>query len=209
MDFRMLGPFEVWNNGMQVPLGGRRQRAVLALLAIHAGEVLSTDRIVEEIWAEDSPPSAVRTVHAYISRLRSNLRGGNPVGSGSEILVSRDPGYVLAIDPMQVDAARFEQAVSQASACLKAGDPTRANGELPGCPGALARHRSRRFRLRVIRGDRVTTSFRTATGGHRASDRHRSRFGPAFTTGCRTRESCRQLPDERALLGTADARVVP
>ncbi len=126
----MLGPFEVWNDGMQVPLGGRRQRAVLALLAIHAGEVLSTDRIVEEIWAEDSPPSAVRTVHAYISRLRSNLRDAKPIGSGSEILVSRDPGYVLAIDPMQVDAARFEQAVSQASACLKAGDPTRASGEL-------------------------------------------------------------------------------
>lgn len=130
MEFQMLGPFEVWDGGSPIPLGGRRQRAVLALLAIHAGEVLSVDRIIEEIWAEDSPPSAVRTVHSYVSRLRSSLRSGRGTGSKSDILISRDPGYVLTIDPVDVDAVRFERGVTQASALMDSGDPAKANGEL-------------------------------------------------------------------------------
>lgn len=130
MDFRMLGPFEVWDDGSPISLGGRRQRAVLALLAIHAGEVLSTDRIVEEIWAEDSPPSAVRTVHSYVSRLRSSLRFGSQTERGSDILVSRDPGYVLTIEPTWVDAVRFERGVARGAASMGAGDPEEANDEL-------------------------------------------------------------------------------
>jgi DNA-binding SARP family transcriptional activator len=130
MDFRMLGPFEVWDDGSPVSLGGRRQRAVLALLAIHAGEVLSMDRIVEEIWAGDSPPSAARTVHSYVSRLRSSLRSGRPTEPRSDILISQDPGYVLTIDPSWVDAVRFERGVAQASASLGSGDPEKANSEL-------------------------------------------------------------------------------
>ena len=94
MEFRLLGPFDVWRDGAPVALGGRRQRAVLALLVMHAGEVVSTDRIVEEIWAGDPPPSAVRTLHSYVSRLRSVLADE----SGRDLLVRRDPGYVLDVD---------------------------------------------------------------------------------------------------------------
>ena len=127
MEFRLLGPFEVERDGQVVALGGRRQRAVLALLTMHAGEVLSTDRIVEEIWADDPPPSATRTVHSYVSRLRSSLRGapGDP-----EVLVRRDPGYVLVVDPRCIDAVRFEHLVDRAVAALDAGDPGSANGAL-------------------------------------------------------------------------------
>jgi DNA-binding SARP family transcriptional activator len=129
MEFRLLGPLEVEREGEAVALGGRRQRAVLALLTMHAGEVLSTDRIVEEIWAGDPPPSATRTVHSYVSRLRSILR--DPDG-GDEVLVRRDPGYVLVVDPLSVDAFRFEQLVEQAVAALDAGDPASANDALVG-----------------------------------------------------------------------------
>ncbi|HEY5108492.1 MAG TPA: BTAD domain-containing putative transcriptional regulator, partial [Acidimicrobiales bacterium] len=127
MDFRLLGPFGVERDGSDVPLGGRRQRAVLALLTIHVGEVLSTDRIAEEIWAGDPPPSATRTIHSYVSRLRSSLRGST--GSG-DVLVRRDPGYVLTVDPSTVDAVRFEDLVERAVSSLAAGDPEGANTEL-------------------------------------------------------------------------------
>ena len=127
MEFRLLGPFEVERDGTALALGGRRQRAVLALLTMHPGEVLSTDRIVEEIWADDPPPSATRTVHSYVSRLRSSLRGGD---GNPDVLVRKDPGYVLMVDPAQVDAVRFEDLVVQAAAQLDAGDPGSANAAL-------------------------------------------------------------------------------
>ena len=112
MDFRLLGPFEVWRDGAPLSLGGRRQRAVLALLAMHVGTVVSTDRIVEEIWADAPPPSALRTLHSYVSRLRSTLRD-----DGADPLVRREPGYVLDLDPSVVDAVRFERLVQEAAAC--------------------------------------------------------------------------------------------
>jgi DNA-binding SARP family transcriptional activator len=124
MDFRLLGPFGVERDGHPVALGGRRQRAILALLTMHVGEVLSTDRIAEEIWAGDPPPSATRTVHSYVSRLRSALR--DPDG-GEDLLVRRDPGYVLAVDPARVDAVRFERLVGRAVDALDAGDADAAN----------------------------------------------------------------------------------
>jgi len=126
MDFRLLGPFRVERDGDTVPLGGRRQRAVLALLTIHVGEVLSSDRIAEEIWAGDPPPSANRTVHSYVSRLRSILRGAD----GVEVLVRQGLGYLLTVDPSTVDAVRFEQLVERAVGTLDAGDPDSANRDL-------------------------------------------------------------------------------
>ena len=125
MDFRLLGPFEVWRDGAPLSLGGRRQRAVLALLAMHVGTVVSTDRIVEEIWADAPPPSALRTLHSYVSRLRSTLRD-----DGADPLVRREPGYVLDLDPSVVDAVRFERLVQEAAAALDAGDAGTADRSL-------------------------------------------------------------------------------
>jgi DNA-binding SARP family transcriptional activator len=115
VDIHLLGPFEVANRDRALPLGGRRQRAVLALLAIHAGEVLSTHRIADDIWAGDPPPSAVQTVHTYISRLRSVLRASCVDPSVNEIITSCESGYVLRAQQDWIDAIRFEQAVAEAS----------------------------------------------------------------------------------------------
>ena len=73
MDFRLLGPLEVRADGRPLPLGGPKQRAVLAMLLLHAGEVVSTDRLIDEIWGERPP----KTVNAYIQNCISRLRRGS------------------------------------------------------------------------------------------------------------------------------------
>ncbi len=125
MDFRVLGPFEVYDGGEPVPIGALRQRAVLALLTIHAGEPLSADRIIDEIWAGTPPLSALKTLHAYISRLRGALHTTS-VARGHELLVSRRPGYVLAIDDSQIDSVRFERMVDDAARAYGGGSPEQA-----------------------------------------------------------------------------------
>ncbi len=122
MEFRVLGPFEVRDDGDEVlPIGAFRQRAVLALLTIHAGQVLSTDRIIDELWAGSPPPAALKTLHAYVSRLRRVVGA-----AGAETIVRSYPGYLLAVDAGQIDAARFEQMISDASEALRQQRPADA-----------------------------------------------------------------------------------
>ena len=126
MDFRLLGPFEVVDDGgTALPIGGRRQRAVLAILAGHVGEVVSIDRLVDDLWGDDPPRAAVPTVQAYVSRLRRVL-GAAASAPGGDVLVSRDPGYVLAVDRRSVDVVRFEELVGRGGAALSAGSPRQA-----------------------------------------------------------------------------------
>src|ERR1700726_2269580 len=103
MEFRVLGPFEVHDGDQEIPIGAFRQRAVLALLTIHAGQMLSTDRIIDEIWSGSPPPSALKTLHAYISRLRKSLHDPTISGAGVSLL-SHHSGYELAIEPSDVDS---------------------------------------------------------------------------------------------------------
>src|ERR671923_2807863 len=99
VDFRVLGSLEVVDRGREIPLGGAKQRAVLAILLVHAGEVVSVDRLVDELWGERSPDTATKTVQVYISRLRKAL--------GDGALLTRRGGYLLDLDPEQLDANRF------------------------------------------------------------------------------------------------------
>ena len=76
MDFRILGPLEVLEEGRTVALGGGKPRALLAVLLLHPNEVLTTDRLVEELWGERAPPTAAKAVHVHVSRLRKSLSAG-------------------------------------------------------------------------------------------------------------------------------------
>jgi DNA-binding SARP family transcriptional activator len=125
LDFRLLGPFEVFSDDGALRLGGPRQRAVLALLAIHAGDVVSTDRIADEIWSGNPPQSAVPTIHAYISRLRGVLQESCS-SDIAEIVKRQDPGYILRVPRDAIDANRFEEEVARASFHLNAGKPAEA-----------------------------------------------------------------------------------
>jgi DNA-binding SARP family transcriptional activator/DNA-binding beta-propeller fold protein YncE len=114
-------------NGTSLPLGGAKQRAVLALLLLHANEVVPTDRLIDELWGESPPESAANMLQGYVSHLRKTLEPGRRRGE-HEVLVSRPPGYVLQVTPEQVDGARFERLVGEGRALLADGDAAAAAG---------------------------------------------------------------------------------
>ncbi|MEV0332946.1 BTAD domain-containing putative transcriptional regulator [Nocardia sp. NPDC050717] len=97
-------------------LGGPRQRALLARLVLAGGEVVSTDRLIEDLWAGDPPPKALGALQAHISYLRRAIEPARPPRAPATVLVSEAPGYALRLDPAAVDVWRFER-------LLTAGDP--------------------------------------------------------------------------------------
>jgi DNA-binding SARP family transcriptional activator len=106
VEFRILGPLEVVDDGRRVVLGGQRQRALLGLLLVRAGQVVSTDKLVDELWGEEPPRTAKNSLQNLVVQLRRLL--------GQDVLLTRPPGYVLQVDPAQLDLGRFEQLVAQA-----------------------------------------------------------------------------------------------
>ena len=126
LQFRVLGPVEVSDGGRSLPLGGPKQRALLADLILNAGSIVSTARLIDDLWGEDSPPTAGHTVETYIARLRRVLRDGSAPG----VLLTRPPGYILDVAPDHVDAFRFEQLVRDSAAAAGRGDDVGASALL-------------------------------------------------------------------------------
>ena len=120
-DFGILGPLEVSRCGRAVPLGGPRQRAVLALLLLEANRVVSLDRLAEDIWGGHPPDGWVTTVQIYVSHLRQALEPDRVPGAAGEVLVTRNRGYLLRVDGKQLDAARFQDGFAAGRAALEAG----------------------------------------------------------------------------------------
>ena len=118
IEFRVLGPLEVVGADGPVAVGGPKQRALLAVLVLHRGEVVSSDRLIDELWGERPPATAAKTVQVFVSELRKAL------GDGS--LVTRGRGYTLDIEPGQVDLERFEGLAAEGRSALESGDPQRA-----------------------------------------------------------------------------------
>jgi DNA-binding SARP family transcriptional activator len=111
LDFRLLGPIEVRSGGEPLPLGGPKQRALLALLLVEAGRAVSTDRIVDALWGEHPPRTAQTSLQNFVSQLRKLL--------GPEVLVTKPPGYLLRARP---DADRVHELVAEARAAASPED---------------------------------------------------------------------------------------
>ncbi|MGH2968517.1 MAG: AfsR/SARP family transcriptional regulator, partial [Solirubrobacteraceae bacterium] len=124
MEFGILGPLEVWHDGRAVPISGARQRALLAILLLHAGEVVSSDRLMDDLWGETPPAAGHTALRVRVSQLRKAL------GPGGDLLVTQPPGYVLRILASQLDLPRFERMVADGEGALGAGEPERAVGVL-------------------------------------------------------------------------------
>ena len=117
MEFRILGPLEALDGGKPLALGGRKRRAVLALLLLHPDETVGSERMVDELWGESAPAGTLKTLQVHISRLRKEL---------ADVLVTRGHGYELQIEPDQLDAHRFERSLDEARGELAADRPERA-----------------------------------------------------------------------------------
>ena len=105
LEFRILGPLEVVDDEQVLHLSGQRQRALLALLLLDANRVVSTDRIVDALWGEQPPRTAATSLQNFVSQLRKLL--------GSDVVVTKPPGYQLRIAPQQLDLERFVRLVDE------------------------------------------------------------------------------------------------
>ncbi|MFD8227579.1 BTAD domain-containing putative transcriptional regulator [Streptomyces massasporeus] len=127
MEFKVLGPLDVVSGGRSLPLGGVKQRAVLGLLLLHANQVVATSQLLEALWPEDARPvTARKMVQNAVWGLRALLESGDGEGHAAPRLLTRAPGYVLRVDPEQLDATRFERAVAAGRARLDAGEAAEA-----------------------------------------------------------------------------------
>ncbi|MFF4452942.1 BTAD domain-containing putative transcriptional regulator [Streptomyces goshikiensis] len=115
---RVLGSFAAERDGEPVPLGGHRQRSVLALLVSARGRVVSVDRMIEELWQGAAPARAVASLQAYVSNLRRLLEPGRAPRAAARLLVSSPPGYALRLPEDAVDAWRFERLLGEARELL-------------------------------------------------------------------------------------------
>ena len=113
MEFRILGPLEVWDEGGEVSLGGAKPRALLAVLLLHPNEVVPADRLIDDLWGEDSPEDAAAALRVNVSRLRKALP--------QDVLTTRSPGYVIRVEPDELDLHRFERLVDEGRSLLARG----------------------------------------------------------------------------------------
>src|SRR5919198_979886 len=127
MDFKVLGPLEVWSGGRPLALGGTKQRALLAILLLHANEVVSRDVLIDELWGAKPPPRASHTLETYVSRLRKTLHS-DPTGEPT--IVTRSPGYLLRVDYGQLDLDRFDRLLEEGRRALATYAPERAAAKL-------------------------------------------------------------------------------
>ena len=122
IEFRVLGSLEVVGQDGPLVLGGRKQRALLAVLVVHRGEPVSSARLIDDLWGEHAPPSAVKLVQGHVSSLRKVL--------GDGLLVTQQGGYLLRIPSGQLDVDRFGSLVAAGRQALAGGDPRTAAASL-------------------------------------------------------------------------------
>src|SRR5439155_1681201 len=108
LEFRLLGPLEVDGGGGLLELGGPKQRALLTLLLLDAGRAVSTDRLIDALWGEQPPRTAPTSLQNFVSQLRKQL--------GPDLVVTKPPGYLLRIDPLQLDVNCMNALVAEARA---------------------------------------------------------------------------------------------
>lgn len=111
-------------------IGAAKERALLAELVLHANQIVSRERLMEVVWGDSPPATATTTLNTYVSHLRAALEPGRAPRTQARLLLTRDPGYLLAIDPELVDALRFERLAAEGGQALAAGDAETASASL-------------------------------------------------------------------------------
>jgi DNA-binding winged helix-turn-helix (wHTH) protein len=168
MEFLILGPLEVADDGRKLALGGPKQRAVLAHLILRANRVVQADLLIDGLWGEEPPESARNTLQTYVYRLRKLL--------GENRIEGRDGGYVLVAAPDEIDGVRFESLVKEGKASIS---------PYPGAAAAILADALSLWRADALadvteepslRGEAARAGGASARG-HRAPHRRRDRDG--------------------------------
>src|SRR4249920_1548695 len=122
MEFRILGPLEVLEDGRPLALGRLKERIVLAVLLLHANEFVSRERLIDELWGVAPPATARKAVNVYISKLRGTL-----TRYGHDPIATADGGYRLVVDSDLLDTERMHRIVAKARARMAEGESDAAS----------------------------------------------------------------------------------
>jgi DNA-binding SARP family transcriptional activator len=127
VQYKMLGPLEVADGERPVAVGAGKRRALLALLLLHANEVVPAERLIDELWGERPPATVAKSLHVYVSQLRKELAHGN---AGDGVLRTRGNGYVVEVGPDDLDTRRFERLLADGRRAAETDNPRRASDTL-------------------------------------------------------------------------------
>jgi len=176
VEFGILGPLEIAAGGQPLPVQGARTRAVLAMLLVHANQVVPADRLTAELWAGQPADRAAASLQVRVSQLRKALRAAGE----ADRLVTRPPGYLIRVTPGELDAPRFEHLARDGETALAAGDGALAARRLDEALGLwrgaaladvddapFAQAEARRLEERRLAALESRAEARLACGGHR------------------------------------------
>jgi len=191
MRFLVLGPLEVTTDGGEpVPIPGAKERTILGDLVSHAGRVVSVDELLEEMWGQDPPRTAEKTLGSYISRLRRALEPSSSARTSSDVIQTRGGGYLLDVSDDQIDAIRFERLAEEGRRLLDAGRPEDAGRALE---QALGLWRGAAYQ------DYRYTGFGTSEG-ERLEELRRSALEDRIETKLAADEVAVAIPDLEAMV---------
>jgi DNA-binding SARP family transcriptional activator len=125
IDFFLLGPLEARQRERPLRLGSIKHRMLLAKLLLHPNQVVSTEELIVAVWGEEPPPTVKQSLQNHVAALRKEIEAGNGAGP-PRTLVTRDPGYLLQVDPERLDLHRFQRLDREGRQALSSGDPARA-----------------------------------------------------------------------------------
>ena len=125
IDFFLLGPLEARQHERPLRLGSIKHRMLLAKLLLHPNQVVSTEELIVAVWGEEPPPTVKQSLQNHVAALRKSIEAGNGAGP-PRTLVTRDPGYLLRVDPERLDLHRFQRLDREGRQALASGDPSRA-----------------------------------------------------------------------------------
>lgn len=207
MEFGILGPLVVTDDGERIDIRAPKQRALLALLLINANRVVSVDRIIDELWGARPPKAVTGSLQAHVSHLRRALEPGRDAGEHPAVLVTRPPGYVLMVDLLRCGSFSGRRPDGRSPPARRAtGRGLRRSR--PG-PFPLARPSAGGVRLRGHRGHPGGAPERVADTRHEKPSRRRSH---PRTGGCShrcPRGAGRRTAAPGAALGAFDPGAVP
>jgi DNA-binding SARP family transcriptional activator len=129
VEFAILGPLAVLDQHRRIEVSTAKERLLLAVLIVHANEVVSTDRLIDVLWGSEPPVTAANTLQTYISHLRRVLEPDRVPRARGGVLCTRSNGYALAVVPEAIDAVRFERLAREGRGMLRS-DPEQAAEKL-------------------------------------------------------------------------------